>query len=286
VNRPMSVDELRRAAMRAPIKTPPGVGEYMVRLVLLALVEYVNRDGAAWPGAQTLADDVDGLSRWHVRDALAVLEANGLIARDGKHGRSVVWRLQIPNVASGPATLGGRATGKRPSASADDVAGDVAGDSAGGPAPNGTELTTKSKNIRTSDHTCSELRNAGTSARVGADVTGHVTGYVTGHADCETCQGVPGFCEPDCPAFVSVNGRQAAGQPQGAKSLVADRPQEKSCSELRNAGTSARVGADVTGHVTGYVTGHADCETCQGVPGFCEPDCPAFVSVNGRQATQ
>ena len=61
--------------------------------------EYANRDQTAWPGAWTLADDVTGLHRRDVTNALEVLEMlNGLIAWDGKRGRAIVWRFVITDV--------------------------------------------------------------------------------------------------------------------------------------------------------------------------------------------
>ena len=89
----------RRWALLVPIKYPAGIGEHMVKLVLVAPTEYANRDQTAWPGARTLADDVSGLHRRDVTNALEVLEKlNGLIARDGKRGRAIVWRFVITDV--------------------------------------------------------------------------------------------------------------------------------------------------------------------------------------------
>ncbi|MGW9184829.1 helix-turn-helix domain-containing protein [Agromyces sp. NPDC055661] len=94
----LSVDELTRWALATPLRKPEGDTKRQVsvdrqRLVLIALVGYADRDGRAFPSAQRLADDIAGMVRGDVQRALNGLEASNVIARDGKAGRAVRWRV-------------------------------------------------------------------------------------------------------------------------------------------------------------------------------------------------
>jgi hypothetical protein len=122
------VHDLVRWANASDLPSTRHIGRHAVGRVLLGLAVHADRNGDAWPSAQTLADQISGLSRWDVRNALDALESHGLIKRNGLRGRSIVWRLAI-DMAGFPATSG-----------AGDVAGEVAGTSAGYPAPKRREV--------------------------------------------------------------------------------------------------------------------------------------------------
>ena len=69
------------------------------QLVLIKLALYANENGIAWTGRETLAK-VTQLSEQSVSDALAALEAQGLIARtrtEKKKGVRVYWRV-LPGI--------------------------------------------------------------------------------------------------------------------------------------------------------------------------------------------
>jgi len=69
------------------------------QLVLINLALYANESGIAWTGRETLAK-VTQLSEQSVSDALAALEAQGLIARtraEKKKGARVYWRV-LPGI--------------------------------------------------------------------------------------------------------------------------------------------------------------------------------------------
>uniref|UniRef100_UPI0028E79051 helix-turn-helix domain-containing protein n=1 Tax=Microbacterium aurum TaxID=36805 RepID=UPI0028E79051 len=91
-------DELTAWALRVPVVGTRQIGEASTKLVLIALCQYANADRAAWPSAQTLADDL-GSTRRDVRNALAALEAAGLIAAVAG-GRSKRWQILAPGPES------------------------------------------------------------------------------------------------------------------------------------------------------------------------------------------
>jgi hypothetical protein len=62
-----------------------------------------DQHGLAYPSAERLAEDVDGLSRWHVRDAFAALQDNGIITHHGYVSRAKCWHIAFAEVRE-PAT--------------------------------------------------------------------------------------------------------------------------------------------------------------------------------------
>lgn len=137
---PRPGDDLTRWALRVPLPSSRQVGSDRVGRVLVALVQYADGQGMAWPSADTLAADVSGLSRRDVRNALEALADAGLIVATEPRGRGRVtpWRIVRPvdNEAGTPATirdanLAGNVAGN--------VAGELAGNMAGLPAMKGSE---------------------------------------------------------------------------------------------------------------------------------------------------
>lgn len=108
------------------------------RLVLLALADFADDEGACWPGVGTLMERT-GMSRRGVQEALARLEADGLVAMrerrvpNGRQTSNVYvldldWEPPVP-VAAGAA---GAAAGDSPAATR---ASDRAGGGCAGRAP-------------------------------------------------------------------------------------------------------------------------------------------------------
>ena len=101
----MDTQEITRWALRVPLPAAPSraIGAGHVGRILVALVQYANADGIAFPAAQTLADDVSGMTRRGVRNALDALVDAGIIeyAEPPRQGRVARWRL---NLAGYPAT--------------------------------------------------------------------------------------------------------------------------------------------------------------------------------------
>lgn len=131
-------DDLTRWALGVPLPSTRQVGADRVGRVLVALVQYADAAGNAWPSADTLAADVSGVTRRDVRNALDALAAAGLIAATEPRSRGRVTRWQVvglppvENMAGIPATpiveqLAGN------------MAGELAGDVAGTPAMKGSE---------------------------------------------------------------------------------------------------------------------------------------------------
>ena len=90
-------------ALSRSIPSSKHVGSDRSRCVLVALATHVSGDGLSWPSAQTLANEIDGLSRRDVRNAEDVLVAAGLIsAIDRRRGRSIRWRLNIAGLPASP----------------------------------------------------------------------------------------------------------------------------------------------------------------------------------------
>lgn len=136
----LEVHDLVRWANASDVPSTRQIGRHPVARVLVQLAAHANRECDAWPSAQTLADQISGLSRWDVRNALTVLETAGLIKRNGLRGRAVVWRLVI-DMAGMPATSDRVKPAGYPATSpAGDVAGEVAGDVAGYPATKRREV--------------------------------------------------------------------------------------------------------------------------------------------------
>ncbi len=139
--------EFTRWALGVSLPSSRNVGSDRARCVLIALAQYADHDGYAFPSAETIANDVAGLGRRTVRDAFELLSSAGAIERVPNPRRSTTWRLcthvagvpahpETPHVAGTPATVGpGDVAGEL----AGDLAGDVAGDLAGMPATNRTE---------------------------------------------------------------------------------------------------------------------------------------------------
>lgn len=121
----MRDDDLTQWALTVPLPSTRSIGVHATRLLLVALVQHANRDGIAWPSPQTLASEVAGMTRRHAREALAVMEANGVIrpAEPKRPGRATRWQV-IANLAGIPATFA-------PTNLAGDLAGDLAGHLAG-----------------------------------------------------------------------------------------------------------------------------------------------------------
>lgn len=93
---PVSADasDLVRWALSESVPNSRQIGTHAVGRVLVALTVYADARLELFPSTQTLADDVSGLNRRDVRNALALLSAEGLIEDTGrKRGRSTVWRL-------------------------------------------------------------------------------------------------------------------------------------------------------------------------------------------------
>jgi len=68
------------------------IGADKARRVLIALAVHADAAGYAWPSIHTMMDRT-GLERWAVTDGLAYLIAAGVIAKAGKVGRTVRYRL-------------------------------------------------------------------------------------------------------------------------------------------------------------------------------------------------
>ncbi|WP_369045155.1 helix-turn-helix domain-containing protein [Sinomonas sp. P10A9] len=137
----MELDQWIRWALAADLPSSRAIGQHAVGRVLVALAVYANRDGIAWPSTYTLADDVSGLSRRDVRNALEALEASGVISKAGKAGRATRWHLNSTDEQAGnPADRqAGEWAGEQAGNQAGEQAGEWAGGSAGYPAPNRTE---------------------------------------------------------------------------------------------------------------------------------------------------
>lgn len=141
-------DELTRWALAAPLDLEKSrrVGAERVRLVLLALVQYANEDLVAWPSAETLAEDVYGMTRRDVRPALELLEKAGYItpARPKRPGVTTRWRIVLVRDEDLAGNLAGTPARSEPAPEAPQdppnlagpVAGDLAGNLAGTPATN------------------------------------------------------------------------------------------------------------------------------------------------------
>ncbi|WP_260981287.1 helix-turn-helix domain-containing protein [Curtobacterium pusillum] len=115
------------------------MGSDRARCVLIALAQYADPEGYAFPSAETIAHDVAGVQRRNVRDALELLASAGVIERVAAPRRSVTWRLRT-DLAGVPAPAeSSRVAGDLAGDVAGDLAGDVAGDLAGMPATNRTE---------------------------------------------------------------------------------------------------------------------------------------------------
>ena len=127
-----------RWALSVPIPTSRHIGHQSTRCVLVAVASHVNSRGQAYPSAQTLADEIEGLTRRDVRNGLDVLERVRLLVPvvEKRQGRPTVWYL---NLAGFPAKdlAGLPAKPKRVN-----MAGDLAGDLAGNPAPKQSEAKT------------------------------------------------------------------------------------------------------------------------------------------------
>lgn len=159
-DRPISADDWLAWALAVPLPEPPrSIGRHAVRLALVALVSHAGHDCLSWPATQTLADEIHGLTRRDVRNALEVLEAGAVIARAGRKGRAICWRLgpfapvdNSPDMAGYPASF-------TTQQSAGIAAGELAGQVAGYPAPNGREQkkTPPPPNAEPSTESWSEL---------------------------------------------------------------------------------------------------------------------------------
>ncbi|MDR5699855.1 helix-turn-helix domain-containing protein, partial [Agromyces aerolatus] len=91
-----AADTLTDWALAVPLPSgSKAIGRAAVRLVLVALAQHADADGIAYPAAETLADAIEGMARRDVRNALHVLESEGLIepAASRKRNRSIRWRL-------------------------------------------------------------------------------------------------------------------------------------------------------------------------------------------------
>lgn len=152
-----------RWALKAKITdVPASIGVAKVQLVLTCLAAYADRDGLAFPAQQTIADEIYGLARRDVRNALAVLEKAGLIVPSNSKRRGRVTEYQLQYVDESASDMAGypahSATDEithkagypanpqggipRPLGSdqlAGNMAGQLAGHLAGYPAPNGIE---------------------------------------------------------------------------------------------------------------------------------------------------
>ena len=69
------------------------------RLVLLALADYTNHEGIAWPAVSTLARKV-WMSKRNVQRCLRVLEKTGELEVRRNQGRrgSNIYRIRLPNI--------------------------------------------------------------------------------------------------------------------------------------------------------------------------------------------
>jgi hypothetical protein len=134
-------DELTRWALAVPIEArTKQAGRHLQRLVLVALVQHANAHGEAFPGAQTLSEEIAGVDRRSVRAALEQLEGQGLIARCGRAGRAVRYRVPVLSAGMPATSIDDDSAGMPAGHVAGDVAGNSAGTSAGMPATNSTEL--------------------------------------------------------------------------------------------------------------------------------------------------
>jgi hypothetical protein len=129
----MELDQWIKWALAADLPSNRSIGQHAVGRVLVALATYANRDGIAWPSTYTLADDVSGLSRRDIRNALEALDDAGVITKAGKAGRATRWRLNAPDEEAGDPAH------RRAGEQAGQWAGEWAGKQAGYPAPNRTE---------------------------------------------------------------------------------------------------------------------------------------------------
>ena len=130
----MDTQEITRWALGVPLPAAPSraIGAGHVGRVLVALAQYANADGVAFPAAQTLADDVSGMTRRDVRNALDVLADAGIIehAEQPRPGRVVRWRL---NLAGYPATPRPGGVSRHPSGKPDAGRRQPGGDPGGEP---------------------------------------------------------------------------------------------------------------------------------------------------------
>jgi hypothetical protein len=146
--------DLTAWALRVPLPRSAQIGTDRVGRVLVALVQYADATGMAWPSADLLAADVSGITRRDARNALDLLAEAGLIraAEERKRGRALRWRILadtaitdhlagIPATSdreSEPEMAGVPASSPVPEL-AGELAGNMAGSLAGIPAMKGSE---------------------------------------------------------------------------------------------------------------------------------------------------
>jgi hypothetical protein len=114
--------DLTRWALSVEPPSSRACGAHLVGRVLVALVQYANEDGVAWPSTRTLEDDLGGIGRRDVRNALDALVAGGVIevVSRGSGRRSTRYRVHAPvdnssngrDTPSNTETGNGRANGR------------------------------------------------------------------------------------------------------------------------------------------------------------------------------
>ncbi|WP_395659146.1 helix-turn-helix domain-containing protein [Nocardioides sp.] len=95
--------DLVRWANAAEVRGTRQVGRHAVARVLVQLAVHADSSGIAWPSQETLASEISGVTRRDVRNALAVLESEGLILRVDRRGRAQAYLLAVTDRAGYPA---------------------------------------------------------------------------------------------------------------------------------------------------------------------------------------
>lgn len=108
----MEVHDLVRWANAADAPSDRSIGRNAVARVLVQLAAHATADGDAWPSQRTLADEISGLARRDVQNALELLEQAELIKRNGNVGRATRYRLAISAWTGYPSHVDGRADGR------------------------------------------------------------------------------------------------------------------------------------------------------------------------------
>jgi DNA-binding transcriptional ArsR family regulator len=85
---------LEHIALVRDVEAPP-----LQKLLLYALASRANHASRCWPSVRRVCQDT-GLSRRAVQIHLSLLTASGALIREGRRGRSNVYRLTLSNIAN------------------------------------------------------------------------------------------------------------------------------------------------------------------------------------------
>lgn len=150
------MNDLTAWALSQQLESTKRAGSYAQKVTLVALCQYANAEGMAWPSHSRLSDDLGGMAVSYIRDSLEALSDQGKIARARiTAGRAVRWRI-LADPAGIPATHPADIPATHP---ADNPAGDPAGDLAGIPVPEGKGTELKGDASSPTNRTCTRHRD-------------------------------------------------------------------------------------------------------------------------------